>query len=63
LVLRRDEAAACEGIPTDGVARFSDEKPSSDFAVNLRRLIYFQHWSAREAARVIGVSEHGMSAC
>jgi transcriptional regulator with XRE-family HTH domain len=51
-----------KGIPTDGVARFSHEKPSSDFAVNLRRLIYFHHWSAREAAKVIGVSEHAMSA-
>ncbi len=38
------------------------EKPPSDFAVNLRRLIYFHHWSAREAAKVIGVSEHAMSA-
>jgi transcriptional regulator with XRE-family HTH domain len=30
--------------------------------VNLRRLIYFHQWSAREAAKVIGVSEHAMSA-
>jgi transcriptional regulator with XRE-family HTH domain len=50
------------GIPTEGVARVSYEKPASDFAVNLRRLIYFHHWSAREAAKVIGVSEHAMSA-
>jgi transcriptional regulator with XRE-family HTH domain len=48
--------------PAEGVARFSVEKPPSDFAVNLRRLIYFHHWSAREAAKVIGVSEHAMSA-
>jgi transcriptional regulator with XRE-family HTH domain len=38
------------------------EKSPSDFAVNLRRLIYFHYWSAREAAKVIGVSEHAMSA-
>lgn len=49
-------------IPTEGEARVSYEKPPSDFAVNLRRLIYFHHWSAREAANVIGVSEHAMSA-
>jgi len=36
--------------------------PPSDFAVNLRRLIYFHHWSAREAAKIIGISEHAMSA-
>jgi transcriptional regulator with XRE-family HTH domain len=30
--------------------------------VNLRRLIYFHHWSAREAAKIIGVSEHARSA-
>ena len=47
---------------TDGVASISYEKLPSDFAVNLRRLIYFHHWSAREAAKVIGVSEHAMSA-
>jgi transcriptional regulator with XRE-family HTH domain len=35
---------------------------SRRFAVNLRRLIYFHHWSGREAAKVIGVSEHAMSA-
>jgi transcriptional regulator with XRE-family HTH domain len=45
-----------------GIAKVSYEKPPSDFSVNLRRLIYFHHWSAREAARVIGVSEHAMSA-
>jgi len=50
------------GIPADGIARVSHERPPSDFAVNLRRLIYFHHWSAREAAKVIGVSEHAMSA-
>jgi transcriptional regulator with XRE-family HTH domain len=51
------------GIPTnDGMARVSVEQTPSDFAVNLRRLIYFHHWSAREAAKVIGVSEHAMSA-
>jgi hypothetical protein len=50
------------GIPTEGVARVTHEKRPSDFAVNLRRLIYFHHWSAREAANVIGVSEHAMSA-
>ena len=50
------------GIPTEGIARVSYEKAPSDFAVNLRRLIYFHHWSAREAATVIGVSEHAMSA-
>jgi len=47
---------------TQGIATVSYEKPPSDFAVNLRRLIYFHHWSAREAAKVIGVSEHAMSA-
>lgn len=58
-----NEAAACERNPDrGGVARFTHEKPSSDFAVDLRRLIYFHHWSAREAAKVIGVSEHAMSA-
>ncbi len=50
------------GISTEGVARVSHEKPPADFAVNLRRLIYFQHWSAREAAKIIGVSEHARSA-
>lgn len=50
------------GVSAEGTARFSVEKPPSDFAVNLRRLIYFHHWSAREAAKVIGVSEHAMSA-
>jgi transcriptional regulator with XRE-family HTH domain len=50
------------GKLTDGVASFSLEKPPSSFAVNLRRLIYFHHSSAREAARVLGVSEHAMSA-
>jgi len=50
------------GDPTQGIASVSYEKPPSDFAVNLRRLIYFHHWSAREAAKVIGVSEHAMSA-
>ena len=50
------------GDPTQGIASISYEKQPSDFAVNLRRLIYFHHWSAREAAKVIGVSEHAMSA-
>ena len=50
-------------IPTnDGMAAVSRQGPPSNFAVNLRRLIYFHHWSAREAAKVIGVSEHAMSA-
>jgi transcriptional regulator with XRE-family HTH domain len=48
--------------PTRGIVSVSYEKPPSEFAVNLRRLIYFHHWSAREAAKVIGVSEHAMSA-
>jgi plasmid maintenance system antidote protein VapI len=43
-------------------ARVSHEKLPADFAVNLRRLIYFHHWSAREAAKIIGVSEHARSA-
>src|SRR5438128_1103909 len=47
---------------TDGVVSVSVEKPLSSFAVNLRRLIYFHHWSAREAAKIVGVSEHAMSA-
>jgi transcriptional regulator with XRE-family HTH domain len=48
---------------TEGVATFSlEKKPPSNFAVNLRRLIYFHHSSAREAARILGVSEHAMSA-
>jgi transcriptional regulator with XRE-family HTH domain len=51
-----------EGLSLDGTARVSYEQPPSDFAVNLRRLIYFHHGSAREAARVIGVSEHAISA-
>ena len=51
-----------EGLPTGGIAHVTYEKPPSDLAVNLRRLIYFHHWSAREAAKVIGVSEHAMSA-
>ena len=51
------------GSPGMGIARYSVlETPPSDLAVNLRRLIYFHHWSAREAAKVIGVSEHAMSA-
>ena len=45
-----------------GVVRITVEEPESDFAVNLRRLIYFHHWSAREAAKILGVSEHAMSA-
>ena len=51
-----------KGDIRQGIATVSSEKPPSDFAVNLRRLIYFHHWSAREAAKVIGVSEHAMSA-
>jgi transcriptional regulator with XRE-family HTH domain len=46
----------------DGVASFSVEKQPSSFAVNLRRLISFHHPSAREAAKILGVSEHAMSA-
>jgi transcriptional regulator with XRE-family HTH domain len=45
-----------------GVASVTVEAPASDFAVNLRRLISFHHWSAREASRTLGVSEHAMSA-
>ena len=48
--------------PTKGIVTVSSEKPQSDFSVNLRRLIYFHHGSAREAANAIGVSEHAMSA-
>src|SRR5207247_2269277 len=50
------------GNLTKGVVRLTVEKPESDFAVNLRRLIYFHHWSAREAAKILGVSEHAISA-
>lgn len=50
------------GSLTKGVVSVSVEKPPSSFAVNLRRLLYFHHSSAREAAKVIGVSEHAMSA-
>ena len=39
-----------------------DGKESDDFAINLRRLLYFHHNSAREAARVLGVAEHTLSA-
>jgi len=46
----------------EGVVSISLETAASSFAVNLRRLIYFHHWSAREAAKIIGVSEHAMSA-
>ena len=45
-----------------GMVSVTVETPASDFAVNLRRLIYFHHWSAREAAKTLGVSEHAMSA-
>jgi transcriptional regulator with XRE-family HTH domain len=50
------------GELTEGVAKLSVEKQPSNLAVNLRRLIYFPHSSAREAARTLGVSEHAMSA-
>ncbi len=44
------------------ISSTSLEKPPSSFTVNLRRLIYFHHPSAREAAKILGVSEHAMSA-
>ena len=47
---------------TAGVVSVSIEKPPASFALNLRRLIYFHHSSAREAAKILGVSEHAMSA-
>ena len=50
------------GSLTEGVVSVSVEKPPSSYTVNLRRLIYFHHWSAREAAKIIGVSEHAISA-
>ena len=50
------------GNLTEGVVSVSLEKPPSSFAVNLRRLIYFHHLSAREAAKILGVSEHAISA-
>jgi transcriptional regulator with XRE-family HTH domain len=31
-------------------------------ATNLRRLVFFHHASAREAARTLGVNEHAVSA-
>ena len=34
----------------------------SDFPTNLRRLVFFHHTSAREAAKTIGVSEHALGA-
>jgi len=33
-----------------------------NFQLNLRRLLFFHHPSAREAARTLGVSEHAVSA-
>ena len=33
-----------------------------NFRSNLRRLLFFHHASAREAARALGVSEHAVSA-
>jgi transcriptional regulator with XRE-family HTH domain len=50
------------GSLTEGVVSVSREKSPSSFAVNLRRLVYFHHSSAREAAKILGVSEHAMSA-
>jgi transcriptional regulator with XRE-family HTH domain len=50
------------GNPTKGVVSVHLEKPRSSFAVNLRRLVYFHHSSAREAAKILGVSEHAISA-
>jgi len=50
------------GSLTEGVVSVSVEKLPSSFAVNLRRLLYFHHSSAREAAKILGVSEHAMSA-
>lgn len=37
-------------------------KEADAFSVNLRRLVYFHHNSAREAARVLEVAEHTLSA-
>lgn len=39
-----------------------DGKKADVFPINLRRLLYFHHSSAREAARVLGVAEHTLSA-
>jgi transcriptional regulator with XRE-family HTH domain len=39
-----------------------DSKEADVFPINLRRLLYFHHSSAREAARVLGVAEHTLSA-
>ena len=39
-----------------------NSKEPDAFAINLRRLIHFHHPSAREAARVLGVAEHTLSA-
>lgn len=33
-----------------------------NFGTNLRRLVFFHHASAREAARALGVNEHAVSA-
>jgi transcriptional regulator with XRE-family HTH domain len=41
---------------------YVDGKKPDTFAVNLRRLLYFHHSSAREAARVLEVAEHTLSA-
>jgi transcriptional regulator with XRE-family HTH domain len=39
------------------------EVPMKDyFPTNLRRLVFFHHASAREASKVLGVSEHAVSA-
>jgi hypothetical protein len=37
------------------------DTPEQRFSTNIRRLIYFHHRSAREAAKLIGVSEHAAS--
>jgi transcriptional regulator with XRE-family HTH domain len=33
-----------------------------DLSVNLRRLVFFHHATAREAAKALGVSEHAVGA-
>jgi transcriptional regulator with XRE-family HTH domain len=45
----------------EGVQSLKERRVES-FQLNLRRLLFFHHPSAREAARTLGVSEHAVSA-
>lgn len=37
-------------------------RKKGDFPLNMRRLLFFHHESARDASRVIGIAEQGVSA-